>query len=90
MTQARTIDDPIRAEVITDTLTDAALDGLLRMMSPDIRRMWCDSPACACMGCANGTGGLKKFGVTRERWRCALQRIEPQRPSKVKKRRWKA
>ena len=30
---------------------------------------WCESDACACMGCANNSGGLSKRGVTKAEWR---------------------
>lgn len=30
---------------------------------------WCESELCACLGCANRSGGLHKAGITKEEWR---------------------
>lgn len=40
----------------------------MRHLHVDTALKWCDSSACACLGCANNSGGLNKRGVTKEEW----------------------
>lgn len=40
----------------------------MRHMPLEHALRWCDSGACACLGCANGSGGLAKRGVTYDEW----------------------
>lgn len=42
------------------------LDELMTAMPQDWRERWCGSGACACMGCANRSGGVDKYGYTQE------------------------
>jgi len=32
------------------------------------RMRWCESQACACMGCANRSGKLEQLGFTKQQW----------------------
>lgn len=36
------------------------------------RVFWCEAQMCACMGCANRSGGLTAAGFTKEEWEQAL------------------
>lgn len=44
------------------------LNALLMAKREDARYRWCESNLCACMGCANGPGGITAAGFTREDW----------------------
>ena len=42
----------------------ARLDALMAQMPERWKRRWCKSQACACLGCANVSGGLARQGYT--------------------------
>jgi hypothetical protein len=44
------------------------IDVIMNSMPPDWRKKWCSSNACACMGCANVSGGLTSKGYKKEDW----------------------
>lgn len=37
-------------------------------------RKWCAGGMCACMGCANGSGGLAALGITEDEWKAYRSR----------------
>ena len=48
-----------------------SLDHLMKGMPSHWAERWCDAGACACMGCANRSGGIAAHGYTRSdhaRW----------------------
>lgn len=51
------------------------LDTIINDMNDEWRRRWCDSGACACVGCANNSGGLRQRGYTKEDWKASLVRL---------------
>ena len=52
---------------------ESTLRTLLAKMPVEWRDHWCDPGefGCACMGCANNSGGLEKLGYTAAEWRYA-------------------
>jgi hypothetical protein len=44
------------------------VDREMQMIPASWRNRWCDSQTCACMGCANISGGLCAKGYTKEDW----------------------
>ena len=42
------------------------LSELMQNMPEQWRKRWCNSQTCACMGCANISGGLMAAGFTKE------------------------
>lgn len=42
------------------------LNELMQNMPEPWRKRWCNSQTCACMGCANISGGLRAAGFTKE------------------------
>lgn len=44
------------------------LDFYMQRMIVKTARHWCGSELCACLGCANRSGGLAEKGFTREEW----------------------
>jgi hypothetical protein len=46
-----------------------SLDELMNEMHPDDRQNWCSAGAGGCMGCANGSGQLARYGYTKGEWR---------------------
>lgn len=54
-------------------MDDAEVKQRLRTMLFHHAARWCEPgpQGCACLGCANVSGGLMKAGVTKEQWaRC--------------------
>lgn len=47
-----------------------SLDEIMRKMPEDWRKRWCEPGklGCACLGCANGSGGLIRNGYTKQDW----------------------
>jgi len=56
---------------------DQAIDSLMRDMPSSWRDRWCEPGelGCACLGCANGSGGLLKAGYTKDEWEASLARL---------------
>lgn len=54
----------------------------LLQMPMKVARRWCHPGelGCACLGCANRSGGLAKLGVTEEQWRSAFAAITASAP----------
>ena len=52
------------------------VDYLMAEMQESWRNNWCDPGVmgCACLGCANNSGGLIEKGYTREDWEAWLER----------------
>lgn len=48
--------------------TSRRIDEEMERMPKAWRRRWCNSQTCACMGCANISGGLREKGFTKEDW----------------------
>jgi len=44
------------------------IDSLMGRMPPPWRYRWCESNACACLGCANRSGGLTRDGFSKADW----------------------
>lgn len=62
-------------------LSKEQIQDKLRNMHPDWRERWCPIAdptcymyltGCGCIGCANGSGGLARLGVTNEEWQEAM------------------
>ncbi|MBB4861465.1 hypothetical protein HNP46_000276 [Pseudomonas nitritireducens] len=55
----------------------AALDTEMQAMHETWRSRWCGGGMCACMGCANRSGGLLGKGFTEAEWKeyCAAKGI---------------
>ena len=53
------------------------IDSLIRDMPPAWRARWCEPGefGCACMGCANVSGGLMKAGFTKDEWKASFARL---------------
>lgn len=45
------------------------LNMILRNLPVEHAQHWCESEACACMGCANRSGKLLIHGFTKEDWK---------------------
>ena len=56
-------------------LNDAKVDVVMGAIEPRHRYRWCDSGACACLGCVNNK--LWRAGVTRYEWESWCQRNPP-------------
>lgn len=46
----------------------AEINTLMREMPREWRGYWCESQVCACLGCANGAGGLAARGILKSEW----------------------
>lgn len=65
--ELRTIAEDLRVRSLGNTVDRSALlNNLMASMNPEWRKRWCSSQACACMGCANVSGGLAQNGFTQE------------------------
>lgn len=42
------------------------INSAMQLMPPEWRTRWCTNQACACVGCANKSGGLTSKGFTKE------------------------
>jgi hypothetical protein len=49
------------------------LDDIMNSLPGDWQLRWCSSNLCACMGGSNCSGGLWKYGYTREEWQKWLE-----------------
>lgn len=49
------------------------LDKLMNDMPEDWRSRWCGSEVCACMGCANVSGGIALKGYSKADWQLWLE-----------------
>jgi hypothetical protein len=54
----------------------ASIDRIMENMPQAWRKRWCTTELCACLGCANGAGGLPSIGITREQWEEWRQRTQ--------------
>lgn len=50
------------------------IDAVMNFMPLEWKSRWCNSHMCACMGCANKSGGLTAKGYTYEDWRDWISR----------------
>lgn len=48
---------------------ESQLDHVISYVPEWYQKKWCSGGMCACMGCANGSGGLAALGVTEDEWK---------------------
>lgn len=51
-----------------EPLSFKAIEAEMRKLPYGWRMRWCEAQACACMGCANRSGGLQRLGFIKEQW----------------------
>lgn len=61
-------------------MTIDILDELMNKMPLLWRYYWCESVACACLGCANSSGGLTENGFNRKDWEQWVKEHPDSRP----------
>lgn len=60
---------PIVDSSILKVNTEKNIDPVMNSMPPSWRKKWCTTTgACACLGCANISGGLTSKGYTHSDW----------------------
>ena len=47
---------------------DSKIDVAMKSISEEHRYKWCEGGPCACMGCANVSGGLVDKGFSKKDW----------------------
>ena len=61
-----------------ESLSFQAIEMAMREMPYAWRMRWCESEACACMGCANRSGKLERLGFTKEQWTAWENSLPPE------------
>jgi len=67
------------------------IDAAMNSMPPGWKSRWCNNHMCACMGCANKSGGLTAKGYTYQDWRDWISRNQEEymnRLSPIKEVKW--
>lgn len=68
--------------MITET-KEQQLDRVMASMQENWRYYWCESGACGCLGCANGSGQLLSLGFSKKDWETWVQNNPSPTPVKL-------
>lgn len=61
-----------------ESLSFQAIEMAMWKMPYNWRMIWCESGACACLGCANRSGKLERLGFTKEQWTAWKNSLPPE------------